>query len=47
VRRRDFEIRIDTAFSETSSTVAQRRRVRASAGTWITPEMMDAYCELT
>jgi leucyl/phenylalanyl-tRNA--protein transferase len=45
VRRRDFEIRIDTAFRDVIDGCAASPR-EGQRGTWITPEMMDAYCEL-
>jgi len=45
VRRRDFEIRIDTAFRDVIDGCAASPR-EGQRGTWITPEMMEAYCEL-
>ena len=45
VRRRDFEIRIDTAFRDVIDGCAAVPR-EGQHGTWITPEMVDAYCEL-
>lgn len=44
LRRRDFEIRIDTAFDEVMRACAAPRG--DGAGTWITPDMIAAYCEL-
>ena len=44
LRRRDYEIRIDTAFSEVMHACAEPRE--DGAGTWITAEMIAAYCEL-
>ncbi|HQR09715.1 MAG TPA: leucyl/phenylalanyl-tRNA--protein transferase [Casimicrobiaceae bacterium] len=45
VRRRDFEIRIDTAFRDVIESCARVPRA-GQRGTWITPGMIDAYCEL-
>jgi leucyl/phenylalanyl-tRNA---protein transferase len=45
VRRCDFEIRIDTAFREVIESCSAMPR-EGQRGTWITPEMIDAYCEL-
>ncbi len=45
VRRRDFQIRIDTAFRDVIDSCAQMPRA-GQRGTWITAEMIDAYCEL-
>jgi leucyl/phenylalanyl-tRNA--protein transferase len=44
LRRRDYEIRVDTAFADVMRGCAMPRG--DGAGTWITPEMMAAYCEL-
>jgi leucyl/phenylalanyl-tRNA--protein transferase len=44
LRRRDYEIRVDTAFAEVMQACAMPRN--GDAGTWITPEMISAYCEL-
>lgn len=44
LRRRDYEIRVDTAF-ETVMRACAAPRVDAT-GTWITPDMIAAYCEL-
>lgn len=44
LRRRDFEIRVDSAFAEVIRACAAPRDDRA--GTWITGEMITAYCEL-
>jgi leucyl/phenylalanyl-tRNA--protein transferase len=45
VRRRAFEIRIDTAFHDVIDACALTPR-EGQRGTWITPEMAEAYCEL-
>ena len=45
VRRHEFEIRIDTAFRDVIGACAAAER-NGQRGTWITPEMIDAYCEL-
>ncbi len=45
VRRREFEIRVDTAFQDVVEHCALTRR-RGQLGTWITPAIMDAYREL-
>lgn len=44
LRRRDFEIRVDSAFDEVIRACAAPRD--DGAGTWITAEMISAYCEL-
>lgn len=44
LRRRDYEIRTDTAFETVMRACAAPRA--GDAGTWITPDMMAAYCEL-
>ncbi len=44
LRRRDYEIRVDTAFAAVMRACAAPRD--DAAGTWITPEMIAAYCEL-
>ena len=45
VNRREFEIRVDTAFSDVIENCAHTPR-RGQLGTWITPAIMDAYREL-
>ncbi len=45
VRRHEFEIRIDTAFRDVIDNCAALPR-DGQRGTWITSEMVDAYCEL-
>lgn len=44
LRRRDYVIRTDSAFSEVIRNCAAPRE--DDAGTWITEEMISAYCEL-
>lgn len=44
LRRRDYEIRTDTAFADIVRGCAMPRA--GAAGTWITPMMIGAYCEL-
>ena len=44
LRRRDYEIRVDTAFEAVMHACAAPRS--DGAGTWVTPEMIAAYCEL-
>lgn len=43
LRKHDFELRVDTAFREVMTACAEPRD---GQGTWITPAMIDAYCEL-
>jgi leucyl/phenylalanyl-tRNA--protein transferase len=45
LRRGTFEIRLDTAFEEVIAACAEVARP-GQDGTWITPEMQDAYVEL-
>ena len=45
VRQERFEIRIDTDFEGVSRACAATPRP-GQDGTWITPEMIDAYCKL-
>jgi leucyl/phenylalanyl-tRNA--protein transferase len=45
IRKRDYEIRVDTAFREVISHCASQPRA-GQKGTWITPEMIDAYIRL-
>ncbi|HKK50111.1 MAG TPA: leucyl/phenylalanyl-tRNA--protein transferase, partial [Myxococcota bacterium] len=44
-RRQPFEIRMDTAFSEVIRACSEIPRA-GQAGTWITPEMIEAYVAL-
>jgi leucyl/phenylalanyl-tRNA--protein transferase len=45
VRRREFEVRVDTAFAEVIRACADTPR-EGQGGTWITAEMCNAYCTL-
>lgn len=45
LRRRDYEVRVDTCFRAVMSACAQAPR-EGQSGTWITDEMSDAYCAL-
>lgn len=44
LRRRRFEVRLDTAFAEVVAACAAPRQ--AGAGTWITPQMQAAYLRM-
>ncbi|HEX9179105.1 MAG TPA: leucyl/phenylalanyl-tRNA--protein transferase [Burkholderiales bacterium] len=44
LRNREYEVRADTAFREVMEACAAPRR--GQRGTWITDEMMDAYCRM-
>src|SRR3954462_13239415 len=44
LRKHDFEVRVDSAFSQVMSACAEPRA--AQAGTWITAEMVEAYTRL-
>lgn len=44
LRNRDYQVRCDCAFREVMQACAAPRP--GQEGTWITQEMMDAYCEL-
>ena len=44
LRNRGFEVDVDRAFGDVVTACAVRRE--QSAGTWITPEMHAAYCDL-
>jgi leucyl/phenylalanyl-tRNA--protein transferase len=43
--RGEFEVRLDTAFADVIRCCAQTPR-RGETGTWITPDMIEAYCRL-
>jgi len=44
LRRADFSLRVDTDFRQVIRACAAPRA--AQTGTWITPEMIEAYCDL-
>ena len=44
LRRRDYEVRLNSAFREVMFSCAQPRA--DGAGTWISEQMIDAYCAL-
>ncbi len=46
LRRKKFTVTLDTAFREVMQACAARRDDRPGHGTWITPEMIEAYCLL-
>lgn len=45
LRKRDFEVRADTAFREVMLACGSTRR-EDQTGTWIVPEIVEAYCKL-
>jgi leucyl/phenylalanyl-tRNA--protein transferase len=44
IRNREYEVRLDSAFSEVMRGCAQARQ--GQSGTWITPVMIEAYTQL-
>ncbi len=46
LRRKKFTVTLDRAFRDVISSCAQPRSARIGHGTWITPEMIEAYCVL-
>jgi len=46
LRRKKFAVTLDTAFRDVMQQCAAPRNHRAGPGTWITPEMIEAYCVL-
>lgn len=46
LRQNKFEVTLDKAFREIISSCALPRSERVGHGTWITPEMIEAYCVL-
>lgn len=46
LRKRDFTVTMDTCFARVMQQCAAPRSKDPHAGTWITPEMFDAYCKL-
>src|SRR5438045_3991989 len=45
IKRREFDVRIDTAFGDVIENCATTLRTGQS-GTWITPAVIDAYTKL-
>ncbi len=45
IRKQPYEVRLDTAFRQVIEACAQTRRP-GQHGTWITGEMIEAYCDL-
>ncbi|MBL8742706.1 MAG: leucyl/phenylalanyl-tRNA--protein transferase [Myxococcales bacterium] len=45
IRREPYEIRLDTRFRDVMAACGKARR-KGQRGTWITPEMLEAYVEL-
>jgi leucyl/phenylalanyl-tRNA--protein transferase len=46
LRARKFEVTLDTCFRDVMQACAAPRRPGSEGGTWITPEMLEAYCRL-
>ncbi len=46
LRRKKFEVTLDTVFRDVMQHCAEPRNDRTGPGTWITPEMIEAYCVL-
>jgi leucyl/phenylalanyl-tRNA---protein transferase len=46
LRQKKFSVTLDTAFREVIQGCAQPRLRSPDGGTWITPEMIEAYCVL-
>ena len=46
LRRKKFEVTLDQAFRDVMRHCAEPRDQRPGHGTWITPEMLEAYCRL-
>ncbi len=46
LRRKKFEVTLDKTFRDVIVSCAQPRHERTGHGTWITPEMIEAYCVL-
>lgn len=46
LKRKKFEVTLDKAFRDVMRQCAQPRELRPGHGTWITPEMIEAYCVL-
>lgn len=46
LRKNEFRVTLDTDFRQVITSCAAPRRSNPDVGTWITPEMIEAYCEL-
>ena len=46
LRRKKFAVTLDTVFRDVMQHCAEPRDDRPGHATWITPEMIEAYCEL-
>jgi len=46
LRQKKYTVTLDTVFREVITGCAQPRHERVGHGTWITPEMIEAYCVL-
>ena len=46
IRRQEFQIKVDTAFKDVITRCATTTRYGEMEGTWITAEMIDAFCKL-
>lgn len=46
IRRQEYQLKIDTAFKEVITHCASTYRPGQPKGTWITKDMMNAYCKL-
>ncbi len=46
IRRKEYQIKIDTAFREIITHCASTYRSGQTEGTWITEEVIEAYCKL-
>lgn len=44
LRQKKYEVTLDTAFHDVIQSCAQPRPKSPGGGTWITPEMIEAYC---
>lgn len=46
IRQRKFNVSFDQAFLKVVQACSEPRKKQSEKGTWITPEMMNAYCKL-
>lgn len=46
IHKKQFDIRVNTAFAQTINACAQVRKTMPGGGTWLVEEMIDAYSEL-